>query len=188
MTNIVPNPEGSENAWTAFSHSGNERNRLFLNQAGQGFVNASGLSGADSLKDGRAFALLDFNRDGFSDLILVNANEPLIQVFQNQTPASNQRNFLAVRLQGAEPSNFDAIGARVFLKTEHGVIFRALSAGEGFASQNSKTLLIGLGKSEEVEELTVIWPSGRQSHFYKIPTGKLVELTEGVDEAKIGRY
>ena len=86
------------------SQSGREPNRLFLSQHGGQFVDASGLSGLDARADGRAFAWLDFDRDGWLDVAVVNANEPLLQLFRNElqgAPDAGTRGMIAIALRGA---------------------------------------------------------------------------------------
>ena len=68
------------------SQSGNERNHLFMNQKDHELKDVSLISGLDSIADGRANAIWDFDRDGFQDIVLVNANNPLLQLFHNQLP------------------------------------------------------------------------------------------------------
>ena len=103
------------------SLSGNERNRLFVNTNGRRFDDLSGISGADSAADGRAFAILDYDRDGWSDLALVNANAPLFQLFRNRIGERASGRMLAIELVGgndrAQPSERwsarDGYGAEV---------------------------------------------------------------------------
>jgi len=74
------------------------------------------------------------------------------------------------RLQGGQSdstssqefSNRDAIGARVLLSFKTGrKVMMHKQAGEGFASQNSQTLSIGIPAGDEVTRLDVRWPSGK---------------------------
>lgn len=199
VTNVIRNPEGAEKTWTAFSHSGNERNRLFMNGDGDSFANVSGVSGLDSSLDGRSFVTWDFNQDGLTDIGLVNANEPLLQLFENRSQSqdlSSRNRVIAVRLRGgnlssqphSEYSNRDAIGANLIVDTGEMKFRRVLSAGEGFASQNSKTLLIGLGDAESVVALDVIWPSGKISRTSDIPAGLLINIDELDGEISRDRY
>ena len=51
-----------------FSFSGYERNGLFLNRAGTQFKDISGVSGVDSILDGRSSVMADFDNDGDLDL------------------------------------------------------------------------------------------------------------------------
>ena len=80
--NSISNPFAAE-LIPGVSHSGHERNRLFLNRAGEQFVDVSGVSGLDDAADGRSFALLDFDRDGWLDIAVVNANAPLLRLYRN---------------------------------------------------------------------------------------------------------
>ena len=62
------------------SFSGHERNHLFLSDRGRRFSDISAISGLDNIADGRAFVLWDFDRDGWQDIALVNANTPLLNI------------------------------------------------------------------------------------------------------------
>ena len=77
VVNVRKNAEGSETKWTAYSHSGNERNQAFLNLGNGSFADVSGISGADSIADGRSFVFWDPDRDGRLDLLLCNSSRIL---------------------------------------------------------------------------------------------------------------
>src|SRR5204862_582520 len=87
---------------------------------------------------------------------------------------------LAVRLRGTR-SNRDAVGARVTVETDRVRITRIVHAGSGFLSQHSKELLIGLGASERVSNLTVSWPSGATQVFTDVPVNTRIRIVEGGD-------
>lgn len=181
VRNVIRNPDGSENVWTAFSHSGKERNRLFLNQRGRTFVNVSAISGADGILDGRSFVLTDFNRDGRTDFALVNSNGRLLQFFENQLTTSN--GMVAFRLRGSAGrqeggSNRDAIGTRVVVQVAGKSIMRILSCGEGFANVNGRTLRVGIGAARQVEKAIVYWPSGMVTEVGEMSRGELVTIDE----------
>ena len=53
-----------------FSFSGFERDKLYLSQRGKKYIDISGLSGLDSVSDGRGAAYADFDNDGDYDLFL----------------------------------------------------------------------------------------------------------------------
>ena len=193
MKNAVPNQEGAATPWTAFSHSGKERNRLFLNQSGTHFSNVSGMSGADSIFDGRSFVHWDFNRDGQPDLAVVNANGPLLQIFENQNRSENQ--FIAFRLEGDSKngkssgnSSRDAIGTKITLHAGKQTLMRVLSCGEGFASQNSRTILVGLGKHKKIKSVTIDWPSGASHVLKDLEANFLVKLKESEEAAETENY
>jgi hypothetical protein len=61
---------------------------------------------------------------------------------------------------------------------------RLVSAGSGFASQNTERLYFGLDDRTRVDVLTVRWPNGRVETFKSvgdqfIAADRLVRITEG---------
>ena len=196
MSNLIKNPEGSENAYTTYSHSGNERNRTFLNLGDGSFADVSGISAADSIADGRTAVIADFNRDGLPDLAVANANAPLLQIFENRSRPSGTHHFIALRFTGANDAPFplpsrsarDAVGTRVTIDTGTTKILRVLSAGEGFAGQNSKTLLIGLGAADSVKSVEIRWPSGEVQQVGAAESGDVIHIVEGENGMERSRY
>ena len=70
--------------------------------------------------------------------------------------------------------NRDAIGAVVHVTLGDRVLRRVKRRGEGFAAQNSATLLIGIGEATEADEVTVVWPSGDDSTVQNVSAGSRV--------------
>ena len=173
------------------SFSGKESNSVFWNQGGEAFKDISGVTGLDSLADGRAFAFFDFDRDGRNDVILTNTNEPQLQLFRNEIEEPG--NAIRVKLVGGnltaqvseEWSPRDGIGAHVLVEIGEKTLRRELRAGDGFAAQNSETLLIGIGNADHADEVTVFWPSGKKSEVGMVKAGELVTIDERVDEVEV---
>ena len=172
------------------SFSGRENNSALFNRGGNGFVDVSGVSGIDSIADGRAFAYFDYDRDGKTDLVLTNSNNPQLQLFHNDMrPAGNS---VMVRLvggnQSSQPSDEwsprDGYGAHVIVETGGRSLRRELRCGDGFAAQNSRTLTIGIGSNEIAEKISVAWPSGKRSELTSISTGRIVTVFENQAEAE----
>lgn len=185
----------AERLQSGASFSGHERNHVFLNQNGDDYVEVSGISGLDHPGDSRAFAVLDFDRDGWQDMAAVNANAPLFQLFRNRMGERNDPGgMVAIRFEGgnrfafpsSEWSSRDAYGARAVLEVEGRELLREHRAGEGLAAQNSATLLVGIGNAEEVTRLQVAWPSGRRSDTTAVPAGTLVTAYEDPSASPTG--
>ncbi|MGY8689829.1 MAG: ASPIC/UnbV domain-containing protein, partial [Verrucomicrobiales bacterium] len=168
-----------------------------MNRAGKSFSDMSGISGLDNIGDGRGFALFDYNRDGQQDIALVNANAPLFNLYRNAM--KNHGNVIAVRFEGsnnaASPStaktNRDGYGALVIAEVTNGpTLKREHRCGEGFAAQNSNTMLIGIGSAENVSRLTVRWPSSRQVYtLQNVAAGALVTVRESTTKPfEMGTY
>lgn len=172
------------------SFSGHERDKLFLNVGGGQFKDISGVSGADDPGDGRVFALLDFDRDGFWDIAEINANAPSLKLYQNRFGADPgwraAHNMIALRFVGAnrqakparDKSNRDGFGALVTIDLGDTKLLREHRAGEGFAGQNSTTMLVGIGAHRVARRVTVRWPSGKTQSVEAVPANRLVTVRE----------
>jgi hypothetical protein len=96
-----------------------------------------------------------------------------------------KRNWLAVKLEGIT-SNRDAIGAEVTIRCLNDTgkitrLMRHVSAGGGYASQNSDRLYFGLGNFTRIESMTVAWPSGETRTFRDMNANQLLHIRENGD-------
>lgn len=166
------------------SLSGNETNRLFMNQNGTEFENTSAISGLDNPADSRGWALLDYDRDGWQDVALVNANTPLLNLYHNNIkslPASQTAGVIAMRFVGGGEGHSprDGYGALVTVTLPDGTILkREHRCGEGYSSQNSATVLIGIGTQPQALSINVKWPSGKLTSLQNVAEGTLVTAFE----------
>lgn len=174
------------------SLSGLERNHLFLNEGGRAFSDVSGVSGLDNLADGRSMAILDFDRDGWLDFVVTNANNPRTLLFRNRIGERAKESgaaiggSVALRLEGgnrraeasSEWSNRDGTGTIVEVDVDGQTLLREFRAGEGRGGQNSSTLLIGIGLAEQADALRVRWPSGKVQTIEAVPEGTLLTAYE----------
>jgi len=110
-----------------FSFSGYERNHLFLNLEGKGFKDISGVSGIDSISDGRAAVTADFDNDGDLDILVTTIQGEGHLLFRNNVGHNNH--FIRIALEG-RASGKDAFGAIVRLKTDQGILTRVKSGGQ----------------------------------------------------------
>jgi thiol-disulfide isomerase/thioredoxin len=171
------------------SFSGHERDCLFVNRAGKSFGDLSGVSGLDDPSDGRNLAVWDFDRDGWPDIATTNLNTPTLRMYHNDLASvvvPEEHNFVAIRFVGgnttSKPSRKfsprDGYGARVVVEAGGEKLVREHHAGEGFAVQNSDTMLVGIGKATKVDKLQIRWPSGQKQTVEGIDAGTLVTLYE----------
>ena len=165
-----------------FSFSGYERDLLSLNLGDGRFLDISGVSGVDSITDGRAAVFADLDNDGDTDIFLRAAHGTAHLLFRNNVGAASRH--LRVSLEGTK-SGTDAFGAVVRVKTSAGVQTRIKAGGSGFLSQSDPRLLFGLGSGEEgAEWIEVVWPSGRQDRYRPIPPWSSVRIKEGESQLR----
>ncbi|MDB4372295.1 ASPIC/UnbV domain-containing protein [Mariniblastus sp.] len=167
--------------------SGGERNRLFMREDGN-YKDLSLVSGIDFREDGRGFALLDYDRDGWLDLGITSPNYPRFRIAKNKmgVQASRENSFVEVTLVGGQESSSPSLewssrepfGARLLVTCGDEKRMFQLNCGEGVSTQNSKRIHIGMGTRKKIDQVEVIWPSGKRTQQNDILSGSRVELTE----------
>lgn len=167
------------------SLSGNERNRLFMNRGGKEFANASTISGLDNPADGRGWVWFDYDRDGWQDVAVVNANAPLLNLYHNdigKLAETGTGGMIAIRFAGGGGAGFackDGYGAMVEVELADGMkLKREHRCGDGYATQNSATMIIGIGGNLEAARVSVRWPSGKRITAEHVKEGTLLTARE----------
>ena len=178
----------SGNSW-----SGRERSCGYLNTRDGRFADVSFVSGLDSPADGRAFAAVDWDRDGDLDLWFRDRTAPRLRLLRNSSRRSGGGgSFVALRLEGGS-ANRDAIGATAEIVPD-GVtptsgalrLRRSVRAGDLFLSQSSKWLHFGLAGVDAATNdwvADVVWPGGAKERFTGITSSGRFVLKQGAGEA-----
>ena len=146
-----------------FSFSGYERDPLYLNLGTKKFMDISGVSGIDSITDGRAGVFADFDNDGDLDVFSTTIQGEAHLLFRNNV--GQDGNWLRIALEGSERTGRDAFSAVVRVKTSAGTLTKIKDGGSGFISQHDPRLLFGLGRDERAEWIEVTWPHGKTEKF-----------------------
>lgn len=156
------------------SLSGHQTSRLWLNDGAGRFDDVARAVGVTDTFDGRAVALADLSNDGELDVIVANQRGPLL-VYRNAV--APDRHWIAFELEGTA-SNRSAIGAAVEVEWAAKRQLQMVHGGSGFASQNQRRLHFGLGDSEEVERVTIRWPSGHEQTLEQPDVDRLHRIQE----------
>jgi len=146
-------------SWPAIGNrtwSGYQHKKLFRNVGGHAFREVGAAAGVDNDRDGRGVGLADFDNDGRLDWFQTNANQPSL-LYRNVTAGAGH--WIELTLIGTK-SNRDAIGARVTVETATGKLIREVNGGNGYASQSSLRVHVGLGRDTVVRSVRIRWPSG----------------------------
>jgi len=147
-------------------------------------------------ENGKGLAKGDINNDGYVDLIATNSNG---YIFKDGNGEMNggpmflwingggNNNWVSLRLKGrmgidGTGSNSDAIGSIITIKYQKGdqkiTQIKQITSGESFISANALDVNFGLGKSTEIDELLIIWPSGTKQKFENLEINQILEITE----------
>jgi enediyne biosynthesis protein E4 len=85
-------------------------------------------------------------------------------------------------------SNRDAIGAVVRISHSGVEQMRTVRGGSSYLSQSELPLTFGIGKSDSIDRIAVVWPSGATQEFKNISSGRAYEVTENKGITEISRF
>ena len=184
------NKEGSEALFKSNSLSGGERHRMFMRRDGN-YKEYSLVSGVDFRVDGCGVALLDIDNDGYLDMGITSPNHPRFRVMRNRMgdQLTDKPGYVRLSLVGGQTgiesstewSPRDAFGSQVLVTVGDQNRMFHLSLGEGLSGQNAKWIHIGLGQAEQIDQVEVLWPSGKKTTRQNIGSGEHLTLYENPD-------
>ena len=167
-----------------FSFSGYERDPLYLNLGNRKFMDVSGVSGIDSITDGRAGVFADFDNDGDLDVFSTTIQGQAHLLFRNNVGQGGNNLRIALEGTGTTAGGRDAYGSVVRVKTSQGTLTKIKSGGSGFISQHDPRLLFGLGNDARATSVEVTWPNGKVERFEgDFKAGAFLLLREGTGRA-----
>ena len=123
-----------------------------------------------SYSNGAIFA--DLDKDGDLDIVTNNINAPAF-IYENTTQ-KNTNKYLQISLVGSD-KNRQAIGAKVIVCQANSLQLQEKFPVRGFQSSSETPLHFGLGKSQKIDSLLIIWPDN--SYEKIIPDSSSNQLT-----------
>ncbi len=128
--------------------------RLFVNDGSGVFTESHGALGLVDTGKGRGVVCFDYDRDGDIDLFVANTEGPS-SLWRND--GGNDGAWLSVALEGPGP-NVHGLGARVYLTAGGASQLREIRGMSNYESQDPAEAHFGLGATETVDELGIVWP------------------------------
>jgi len=122
----------------------------------------------------RGLALGDLDNDGAIDLVVIN----------HDGPAHVLRNLIGRRGHWIMVTVLNRNGALAFnavlrIEAAGTTRWRQVIPNQSYCSSHDPRVHCGLGSAQQVDNVTVRWPGGRQETFGPFDTGQLYELREG---------
>lgn len=150
--------------------------RLFMGTDYFVFQSEEKAEGVQNMYSSYGAATGDFDNDGLLDIVVANQGDDGNQIFRNRNEESF--NHIKFRLLG-NVSNTMGVGARIDIYHEAGRQSDILTAGAGYASQNSPVVHFGLGTVNTVDSVVISWPSGIRQRITRPEVNVLNLVREG---------
>ncbi len=149
-------------------------NYIFKNQEGQSFRknNDEWNLHFKGFSNGTAYA--DLDNDGDLELITNNIDSTA-SIFQNLAVETSNQNFVSIQLHGPK-NNPQGIGTKIWIKTKEATQYHEHTLVRGYLSSIDERIHFGLGKTQEIEELTVRWTDGTIQKLNNIASNQLLHL------------
>ncbi len=128
---------------------------------------------------GRGAAFGDLDNDGDIDIVMAVLNDFPLVLYSNASEAGNH--WLQVKLTGTK-SNRDGQGATIKLRAGGELQWSYATTAGSYLSANDARVHFGLGGSDVVEWMEVLWPSGAKQTLTDLRADQIVTVTESQTE------
>jgi hypothetical protein len=160
-------------------HAASDPNNLLIGQPDGAFVEGAEAAGIVTFEKARGAAVIDLDRDGLLDLVVVNREAPA-ELWRNVGAgdgpvATPMGHWLAIELDQPAP-NVDAIGASVEVATESATIAREVTVGAGHVGGKAGWIHVGLGAADSAK-VRVSWPDGEVGDWVEVDADQFVTIT-----------
>ena len=150
-------------------------NFTFKNNKDLTFSNVSKEWGLNTPSFSNGAAYGDLDNDGDLDLVVNNVNQELFVYKNNSETLKN--NYLKIELIGENP-NTKGIGSIVEAFSKGGTMRQELIPSRGFQSSIDYVMTLGMGKTEKLDSLRVVWPNGLQQVLKEVQVNTVLQLRQ----------
>ncbi|MFN7841444.1 MAG: CRTAC1 family protein [Pirellula sp.] len=123
---------------------------------------------------GRGASYADIDGDGDLDLLITGCGQKPRLLRNDQ---ETKHNWVRLKLVGKQ-SNKNALGATVILTANDVAQRRTVNTTRSYLSQVELPLTFGLGSSEKVDKLSIVWPDGSSQTVTNIPINLLTVIEQ----------
>jgi hypothetical protein len=172
---LVQNPSLKNSDLLKEMPDGKVSNYAFKNLSDLIFSDVSDEWGLDFKGYSNGATYDDFDNDGDNDLIINNINDKAI-LYRNNSKNINV-NHIEIKFNG-EDFNVYGVGAKVTIWSDGKSYYKENFLNKGFMSSTSSGIIFGLGKSNLIDSIHVLWPSKKSQKIYNIEASQTIQFNE----------
>ena len=151
-------------------------NYAFQNEGDLRFRNMAEAWGLAQPGFSNGAAYVDLNNSGNLDLVVNNINAPA-SIYRSRAREINKNHYLTVQLRGSG-ANTAGIGAKVEITQRGEKQIVEQMPTRGFLSSVDPRLHFGLGPSNRIDSLTVVWPDHRFQTLTNLEGDRILTLSQ----------
>jgi len=153
-----------------------EQKDLLYENVGDRFRDISAESGPalQVPRVGRGLAVADFDNDGYLDVVITSVGRRPV-LLKNQGPRGGH--WIQIRAEGTASNRF-GLGATVRVRTATRLQVREINNVASYLSSSDTRLHVGLGSDTIIQELEILWPSGRRQVLKDVAADQILTVKE----------
>lgn len=151
-------------------------NYIFKNNGNATFSQINNEWGINETSYTNGAIYVDLDNDGDLDIVTNNINKPVF-IYENKASQTSQNSYLKVKLEGDLNNKF-GYGAKVFIYYQGQQQMLDHQPSRGYQSTSSQLLHFGLGKTEVLDSVKVIWQRGNYEVVRQVAAGQNITFRE----------
>lgn len=157
-------------------------NRFYHNNHDLTFKENGIRSGFDTKSFSNGAAYGDLDNDGDLDLVINNLNQEVF-IYKNNSESIYHNHYISVKLKGYGQNTF-GLGSNIMAYADTSIYNTYFMPSRGFQSSVDYKVVIGLGKTTQLDSLVVIWPDKKKSMIYHpvMDTTYLIDYDESINK------
>jgi enediyne biosynthesis protein E4 len=163
-------------------------NVIFKNSGNLTFTDRSVEWGLTLPSYSNGAAYVDLDNDGDLDMVMNNINDEAF-IYRNKTHngSPGENNYLRIKLVGNH-GNLESLGAKIDIRYGGRKQYREHQLQRGYKSSVEPAIHFGLGKTNQVDTLTVTWPDGKMLMLTDVKSNQVLTLfSRDAQEGSEGR-
>lgn len=149
-------------------------NYAYKNNGDITFKNANKEWGFELPSRSNGAAYGDLDNDGDLDLVINNVNTETF-VYRNNSETQLDNNFVQLKFKGPKNNPF-AIGTLAKFYFNGNIINQELIPSRGFQSSMGYEMTIGLGKTEALDSIRIVWPDEKTQKLENVKANQVLVL------------